>query len=159
MVAYEGFINNCSLAVCYSEHPTDALGPGWVQALNFGQNLLFFGPLCYSGRFWEALSRIFRTFDLAEAPQKHGQLKRSDGTSHLLALQQLDIQVSPGRPRCTHDVLQPSAKQGCGRHGSIALDVTSHLVSTAVIHLWQLILKRLEPGMCSWRRTHCKLSA
>jgi hypothetical protein len=30
------------------------------------------------------------------------------------------------------------------------LDVTSHLVSTAVIHLWQLILKRLEPGMCSY---------
>jgi hypothetical protein len=61
------------------------------------------------------VSRIFRTFSwLSSAgPGSHG-----DGISHLLVLQQLDVQISLGRPRCAGDVAQP-----CGGEGERGLTV------------------------------------
>jgi hypothetical protein len=47
------------------------------------------------------VSRIFRTFGLAE---RHPAGSRGDGTSHLLILQQLDVQISLGRPCRAGDV-------------------------------------------------------
>jgi hypothetical protein len=46
-----------------------------------------------------------RSFRLAE--RRPGTGSRSDGTSHLLVLQQLDVQVSFGRPRGAGDVPEP----------------------------------------------------
>jgi hypothetical protein len=48
-----------------------------------------------------AMSRIFRIFGLAE---RHPAGSRGDGTSHLLILQQLDLQISLGRPCSAGDV-------------------------------------------------------
>src|SRR5215472_10238424 len=50
----------------------------------------------------KVVSRIFRTWLAAPGPGSRG-----DGTSHLLVLQQLDVQISFGRPRRAGDVAQP----------------------------------------------------
>jgi hypothetical protein len=51
------------------------------------------------------VSRIFRAFGLAERRPALGS--RGDGTSHLLVLQQLDVEISLRRPRRAGDVAQP----------------------------------------------------
>ena len=59
------------------------------------------------------VSRVFRTFGLAE---RHPVLAQAcDGTSHLLVLQQLDVQVSLRRPRGAGDVPQPGRGEVQGR--------------------------------------------
>jgi hypothetical protein len=42
------------------------------------------------------VSKVFRTFDWGEAA--HGTGSSGDGTSQLLVLQQVDVQVAFGRP-------------------------------------------------------------
>ena len=55
------------------------------------------------------MSRDFRTFDLGRAAPGTGL--SGDGTSHLLILQQLDVQVSLGRPCAASDVSQPGGRK------------------------------------------------
>ena len=84
------------------------------------------------------MSRVFRTFGLGWAAPGTGS--SGDGTSHLLVLQRLDVQITFGRPRGAGDVAQPSGGKvegglaigECTDHTGAAPDLSQNTLERVV---------------------------